>query len=88
MAGVPAAEEEELKRHPHNSIEARFGRRLAEVRRAKGMTQKQLTEKAKIGVRSFIAQLEVGWSGVTLAHVKALARGLGVSVSYLMKGVK
>jgi transcriptional regulator with XRE-family HTH domain len=64
----------------------RFGRRLSRIRNEKGITQDQLSERARIP-RSDISQLENGRQEICLRRMAKLAKGLGMKVSELLQGV-
>jgi len=61
-----------------------FGKRVAEIRRARGLTQEQLAEKADITPLS-IAFIEQGRRWPRLATLDKLAKCLGVSPSEFLK---
>ncbi len=63
-----------------------FGKRLSEVRRAKGLTQQELAEKLDISLVS-IGYLETGkrWPRISTLH--RIADGLNVSLGDLFKGL-
>ena len=63
---------------------AAFGRRIASLRRKRGLTQEQLSEKAALAVDS-IGAIEQGrrWARLTTLH--ALAKGLGITVDELFR---
>lgn len=65
---------------------AAFGKRLAEVRRAKGFTQESLAEKADVTALT-VSYIEQGrqWPRITTLH--SLAKSLGVPVAELFKGL-
>lgn len=64
----------------------RFGRRLAQVRKQKKMTQVQLAEK--VGIESgYLSVLENGRKEACLRVIDILATGLGVSLSTLFRGI-
>lgn len=64
-----------------------FGKRLAEVRRAKGFTQESLAEKADVTALT-VSYIEQGrqWPRITTLH--KLAKSLSVHVEELFKGLK
>ena len=74
----------------NNSSEAKllkaFGKRVAEVRRARGLTQEQLAEKANITPLS-ISFIEQGRRWPRLATLQKLAKCLGVPVAEFFKGL-
>lgn len=61
----------------------RFGRRLAEVRRAKGFTQTSLSTTAGIH-RTYLAAVERGEYNVTLLNIRKLAKALDMTPAELM----
>jgi len=63
-----------------------FGKRLADVRRSRKLTQEQLAEKADITPLS-VAYIEQGRRWPRLATLQKLAKCLGVPVSELFKGL-
>lgn len=60
----------------------KFGARIKKIRKAKGMTQEQLTEKARIDY-SFMNRIEGGKKNPSLKTIAKLARALGVKLSEL-----
>lgn len=66
---------------------AAFGKRVAELRRARGFTQEALAEKIGMAPHS-LAFIEQGrrWPRLTTLH--KLAKGIGVSTDELLKGVR
>ncbi len=63
----------------------RLGRMLKTLREAKGLTQVELAKKARIG-QGYLAQLEGGVKkNPSLATLKRIAKGLGVSVEELLR---
>ncbi|HSX28451.1 MAG TPA: helix-turn-helix transcriptional regulator [Candidatus Saccharimonadales bacterium] len=64
----------------------RFGKRIAEVRKSKGMTQSQLAERVNMSVVT-IAYIETGKRWVRLVTLDKIARALGVSVAELFRGL-
>jgi transcriptional regulator with XRE-family HTH domain len=64
-------------------LTVRFGNRLREVRKGKGLTQEKLAEIAKLS-RSYVNDVEQGRRNVTIPTVESLARALGVRIADLM----
>ncbi len=64
-------------------IRLRFGKRLRELRLAKGISQEKLGEIAGLH-RTFISMTERGERNVTLATVEKLAKALKCRMAYLM----
>lgn len=63
-----------------------FGKRVAEIRRARGLTQEQLAEKADVTPLS-IAFIEQGRRWPRIATLYKLARCLNISPAEFLKGV-
>jgi len=63
-----------------------FGKRVAEIRRARGLTQEQLAEKADVTPLS-IAFIEQGRRWPRIATLYKLARCLDISPSEFLKGL-
>jgi transcriptional regulator with XRE-family HTH domain len=64
-------------------VPMRFGNRLREVRKGKGLSQERLAEIADLH-RTYINDIEQGRRNVTIATVESLARALGVLMAELM----
>ena len=64
-----------------------FGKRLAEIRKSKGLTQSELAERVGVSVVT-IAYIETGKRWVRLGTMYKIARALGVDVGELLRGVK
>ena len=63
-------------------IEIQLGRRIAELRKAKGFTQEALAEKTGYSVE-FISLVERGINAPSVAGCAAVAKALGVTVAEL-----
>ena len=63
-----------------------FGKRLAEVRKSRGLTQEGLAEKLDISAVS-ITYLETGRRWPRLITLQKIAKCLGVPVAELFKGL-
>jgi HTH-type transcriptional regulator, cell division transcriptional repressor len=63
-----------------------FGKRVADIRRTRGLTQEQLAEKANITPLS-IAFIEQGRRWPRLSTLNKLAKCLDVSPSEFLKGL-
>jgi transcriptional regulator with XRE-family HTH domain len=63
-----------------------FGKRIAEVRKSKKITQNELAERVNMSVVT-IAYIETGKRWVRLSTLDKIARALKVSVSELFKGL-
>jgi transcriptional regulator with XRE-family HTH domain len=71
------------KQIEHDPIVIRFGKRLREVRVARGMTQAQLAENAGVTL-SYITRLENGLSAPGIDLVAKLAAALGTTPGDLL----
>lgn len=64
----------------------RFGKRVAEVRKGRGLTQQELSEMVNMSVVT-IAYIETGKRWVRLATLDKIAKALKVNVEELFKGL-
>lgn len=60
-------------------VRKRIGRQLAEIRRAKGMTQQEVADKAGL-LRPHIARIEAGSFSVGIDTLAAIAEALGQQI--------
>jgi transcriptional regulator with XRE-family HTH domain len=68
------------------TVSVRLGQRIRKIRREKGWRQIDLAEHS--GVHEVhISDIERGAREICLNNLVALAKGLGVSVSELVKGI-
>lgn len=63
-----------------------FGKRVAEVRKSRGLTQQQLAQSVDMSVVA-IAYIETGKRWVRLATLEKIAKALKVDISDLFTGV-
>ena len=63
-----------------------FGKRVAEVRKSRGVTQQQLAEQVNMSVVA-IAYIETGKRWARLGTLDKIATNLKVDVSELFKGL-
>ena len=68
------------------NITLRFGRRLRELRRAKGWTQVEMADALGID-RSYISDMERGKKNICLPTVEVLAVGLKMTISEILRGL-
>ena len=68
------------------SITQRFGERLRALRKARGMTQHQLSDYMGID-RSFISDVERGKKRISLDYLDTLAQGFKLSLPEMLKGL-
>jgi transcriptional regulator with XRE-family HTH domain len=64
-----------------------FGKRVAELRRKRGMTQEQLAAELDVSL-STVAFIETGARWVRLVTLRKIAATLGVEIKELFEGVK
>ena len=64
-----------------------LGENIRARRRANGLTQRELAERAKLH-RTYIADLERGARNVSILNVVRVARALGISVPQLCEGMR
>lgn len=69
-----------------NDISVRLGRRLRELRTAKGWSQPYLAELSGLG-RIYISQLENGRKQASIGTIEVLAISFKMTVSEFLKGV-
>lgn len=63
-----------------------FGKRVAEVRKSRGVTQQELAERINMSVVA-IAYIETGKRWARLGTLSKIAKALKVNVSDLFKGL-
>jgi transcriptional regulator with XRE-family HTH domain len=68
------------------SFPVRVGRRLAEVREKRGLSQAQLADMAEIG-RAHLSQIENGAVAARIDTLKAIADALEISLCELLMGL-
>jgi transcriptional regulator with XRE-family HTH domain len=66
-----------------SDVAMRFGRRLREVRNAKGISQEKLAELSGLH-RTYVSSVERGERNISLLNIESLARALGVTMAHLM----
>lgn len=67
-------------------ISVSFGNSVRKRRKALGLSQEQLAEKAKLH-RTYIGMIERGEKNVTLTNIEKIALALGCTVSELVEGL-
>jgi transcriptional regulator with XRE-family HTH domain len=67
-------------------ILARFGRRVRELRMNQHLSQEAFAEKCGLD-RTYVGGIERGERNLALRNIDAIARGLGVSLADLMRGL-
>ncbi|MBX2976816.1 MAG: helix-turn-helix transcriptional regulator [Ignavibacteriaceae bacterium] len=66
------------------SILNKFGKRLKELRTQQGLTQEQFARKCGLH-KNYIGMVERGERNPSLINIEIIAKGLGISISELMK---
>ena len=73
---------DEQKQEKKQAINQRMGQRIALLRKAAGMSQDQLADKAGIG-RTHLSRIEQGKYDVTFWIVQQIAEALGMTVDII-----
>jgi len=63
-------------------IKATFGKRLRELREAKGMSQESLAHEAGLD-RTYVSSVERGKRNISLENIERLAKALGIKIKDL-----
>ncbi len=66
-----------------SDVAVKFGRRLREVRRGRGISQEKLAELAGLH-RTYVSSVERGERNISLLNIESLAQALQVKMSELM----
>jgi transcriptional regulator with XRE-family HTH domain len=69
-----------------DDILARFGQRVRELRRAKGLSQEGFAAECGLD-RTYMGGIERGERNLALRNIEVIASTLGISLSELMKGI-
>ena len=67
---------------PREDITLRFGRRVRELRKERGLSQEAFADRCGLD-RTYISGIERGRRNVSLRNIDVIAQALGVSVSEL-----
>ena len=67
-------------------ILARFGRQVRELRTQRALSQEAFAEKCGLD-RTYVGGIERGERNLALRNIDAIARGLDVSLTELMRGL-
>jgi transcriptional regulator with XRE-family HTH domain len=65
-------------------VKEKFGRKLATMRKAQGLSQEQLSLESGLA-RSYVGGVERGQRNISLVNICVLAKTLGVSPATLME---
>lgn len=60
-------------------ITEKFGTRIKEMRQARGITQEELSFRARLH-RTYISSIEMGKRNVSLVNIEKLAKALGCDI--------
>jgi transcriptional regulator with XRE-family HTH domain len=71
---------------PANNILERFGNRVRQLRKARGLSQEAFADECHLD-RTYISGIERGKRNVALRNIEAIARALRLTVSDLTKGL-
>jgi DNA-binding XRE family transcriptional regulator len=74
------------RRQGERDICFRFGQRLRELRKERGMTQDRLADEFGIN-RSYLSDVEKGKKTIGLAMTEVIALGFKISLSELLRGL-
>lgn len=66
-----------------HEILIKFGAKVREIRKAKGLSQEQLSFKADLH-RTYIGMIERAEKNITLLNIEKIANALGTSIDHLM----
>lgn len=66
------------------TIAEKFGKRIRQLRKEKGMSQEKLAEKSGLH-NTYIGQIERGEKNASLESIQKLSEGLGVSVAEIFE---
>ena len=69
-----------------DSVLVRFGNRVRELRKRKGLSQEGLALESGLD-RSYVGGVERGERNISLENIEKLAKALGVTAAALMRGV-
>lgn len=64
----------------------RFGRRVRELRRSKGLSQEGFAAECGLD-RTYMGGIERGERNLALRNIERIADSLGISLSELLKGI-
>ena len=68
------------------NIVVRFGQRIRELRKEKGLSQEAFAAECGLD-RTYVSGIERGKRNVSLRNIEVIAKALGISISELTKGL-
>jgi transcriptional regulator with XRE-family HTH domain len=68
------------------SVTEKFGQRVRELRKARGLSQEALADLCNLD-RTYISGIERGLRNVALKNIEAIAQALGVPMSDLFEDI-
>lgn len=71
---------------PEDQLNRQIGERVRALRAEKGLTQKQLAERAKIS-KSQVSQIELGSSGASVSSLYRISEALGIRLARIFEGL-
>jgi transcriptional regulator with XRE-family HTH domain len=71
---------------PSGDIKMRFGKRLSELRRTRGLSQEELAEEAGLH-RTYVSSAERGQRNVSLVNIEKLCRALRTDMAEMFRGL-
>jgi transcriptional regulator with XRE-family HTH domain len=67
-------------------ILARFGARVRELRKSRGLSQEEFAERCGLG-RTYTSSIERAQRNVALRNIESIAAALNVTISDLLDGI-
>jgi transcriptional regulator with XRE-family HTH domain len=72
--------------NPRSDLLHRFGARVRDLRKAKGLSQERFADRCGLD-RTYMSGIECGKRNVSLRNVEVIAHALEMSISDLMSGL-
>jgi len=67
-------------------IQQKFGERIRQLRKRRGLSQEELAEKCDLD-RTYISGIERGLRNVSITNIEKISMALGMSLSRLTEGL-
>lgn len=71
---------------PSGDVQVRFGQRLAQLRRERGLSQEELAFRAGLH-RTYVSSAERGQRNVSLVNIEKLCTALGTDIAEMFRGM-